>query len=100
VTDEHASGSCSPPNENRVGWGSHFRGGAKGGPARPGHATQPGTDRDEYPPAVTKQGGVGASVRNIPSSDNRGAGASVGQQIRDVPNGGKIRIIPKPKPKP
>jgi hypothetical protein len=35
VTDEHASGSCSPPNENRVGWGSHFRGARKvGQPAR------------------------------------------------------------------
>jgi RHS repeat-associated protein len=63
-----------------------------------GTPTQAGTDRDEYPPAVTAEGGRGARVRNIPSSDNRGAGASVGNQIRDVPNGGKIRIIPKPKP--
>ena len=66
--------------------------------ATSGHSTQPGTDRDEYPPAVTAESGRGASVRNIPSSDNRGAGASVGNQIRNVPNGGTIRIIPKPKP--
>lgn len=63
------------------------------------HPTQPSTDRDEYPPAVTAEGGKGASVRNIPSSDNRGAGASVGHQIKDVPDGGKIRIVPLPKPK-
>jgi hypothetical protein len=54
---------------------------------------QAGTDRDEYPPAVTAEGGAGASIRNIPPGDNRGAGASLGNQIRDVPNGGKIRIV-------
>jgi len=68
--------------------------------ATAGVPTQPGTDRDEYPPAVTAEGGRGASVRNIPTSDNRGAGASVGQQIRKVPNGGRIRIRPAKKPKP
>jgi len=66
--------------------------------ATAGHATQPGTDRDEYPPAVTREGGAGASVQNIPSSDNRGSGASIGNQIRDVPNGGQIRVIPEKKP--
>ncbi|HLH06200.1 MAG TPA: RHS repeat-associated core domain-containing protein [Terriglobales bacterium] len=66
--------------------------------ATAGHATQPGTDRDEYPPAVTREGGTGASVQNIPSSDNRGSGASIGNQIRDVPNGGQIRVIPEKKP--
>ena len=72
---------------------------ARGDAALAGHGTQAGTDRDEYPPKVTQEGGKGASVRNIPSSDNRGAGASVGNQIRTVPNGGQIRIVPKPKPK-
>ncbi len=66
--------------------------------ATDGHPTQAGTDRDEYPPAVTAEGGKDASVRNIPSSDNRGAGAAVGNQIRDVPDGGTIKIIPKPPP--
>jgi len=66
--------------------------------ATAGTPTQPGLDRDEYPPAVTAEGGQGASVRLIPSSDNRGAGGSLGQQIKDVPDGGKIRIVPKPKP--
>ncbi|WP_110806875.1 NucA/NucB deoxyribonuclease domain-containing protein [Rhodobacter viridis] len=35
---------------------------------------KPGRDRDEYPPAVFTQGGPGASLRLIPSSDNRSAG--------------------------
>jgi RHS repeat-associated protein len=68
--------------------------------AMAGHPAQPGTDRDEYPPAVTREGGAGASVRNIDPSDNRGAGASLGNQIRDVPNGGQIRVIPQPPPPP
>jgi len=54
--------------------------------------TQPGTDRDEYPPAMFKEGGSGGSVRNIPSSDNRGSGACVGAQCRDFPNGTKVNI--------
>lgn len=49
-------------------------------------------DRDEYPPAVTKEGGRGASVRPISPRDNRGAGASIGNQIKNVPDGGKIKI--------
>lgn len=51
-----------------------------------------GKDRDEYPPAMTMEGGKGASVRNVDRPDNRGAGACVGAQCRDVPDGGKIRI--------
>lgn len=51
------------------------------------------------PPAVTKEGGSGADVKDIPSGDNRGGGASVGQQIRDVPDGGQIKIRVEPKPK-
>lgn len=38
-------------------------------------------DRDEYPPAVAKEGGEGSSVRYIDPSDNRGAGASQGNQL-------------------
>lgn len=51
-----------------------------------------GKDRDEYPPAMTKEGGGNASVRNVSQSDNRGAGACIGAQCRDVPDGGKIQI--------
>jgi RHS repeat-associated protein/uncharacterized repeat protein (TIGR01451 family) len=66
-----------------------------------GKPTRPGTDRDEYPPAFTKQGGADSSVRNIPPGDNRGAGSSIGHQTRDVPDGGQIRInIGTPPPRP
>jgi len=64
-----------------------------------GTQSTPGMDRDEYPPAFSREGGSGASVRSIPPSDNRGAGASMGNQARNVPNGAKVRIVPIiPKP--
>lgn len=56
-----------------------------------GTQTRPGTDRDESPPAVFRES-QNASVRNIPSSDNRSSGAQIGNQIRDVPDGGRCRI--------
>ena len=56
---------------------------------RPGR----GYDRDEYPPAFTREGGANANVRFIPAGDNRGAGSSMRQQTRDVKDGEKIRVI-------
>lgn len=47
-----------------------------------GVPTRTGFDRDEYPPAMFKEGGEGASVKYVPPSDNRGAGSSMGHQIR------------------
>lgn len=58
-----------------------------------GTPTQQGKDRDEYPPAVTKEGGKNASVRHIAPSDNRGSGACLGAQCKDVPDGKKIRVL-------
>ncbi len=58
-----------------------------------GTNTQSGMDRDEVPPAVINTGGS-SSVRHIPSSDNRGAGASIGQQIRKLPDGTRVRVLP------
>jgi YD repeat-containing protein len=57
-----------------------------------GTPTKPGLDRDEVPPAVFGEGGAGSSVRHIDSSDNRSAGAQIGNQLRDVPDGGCVRI--------
>lgn len=53
----------------------------------------PAHDRDEYPPAFTREGGSNANVRWIPTADNRGAGASMGSQIRSLPDGSKIRVL-------
>ena len=49
-------------------------------------------DRDEYPPAMFLEGGIGASVRHLPYSDNRSAGAQIGNQLRSVPEGCRIAI--------
>jgi hypothetical protein len=54
-----------------------------------------GKDRDEYPPAMTTEGGKGASVKHIDPHDNRGAGASIRRQCTHVKDGGKIRIVCK-----
>lgn len=51
-----------------------------------------GFDRDEYSPAVSREGGAGADVRYIDPSDNRGAGASMGNQLEDWCNGQPFRI--------
>lgn len=57
-----------------------------------GIPTKKGYDRDEYPPAASREGGKGASVRYVPSSDNRGAGASMGTQLRPYCNGQAFRL--------
>jgi hypothetical protein len=52
----------------------------------------PNHDLDEAPPAVLRKPGDPVSVRPIPSADNRGAGASIGNQLRKVPDGGQVII--------
>ena len=58
-------------------------------PAQPRSA---GIDRDEYPPAVFKEDGSGSSVRYIDASDNRGAGSSLGHQMRELADGTEVTI--------
>ncbi len=53
----------------------------------------PGKQLDEYPPAMFLEGGTGASVRPISPSDNMGAGASIGNQLRKYPDGTVINLI-------
>ena len=48
-------------------------------------------DRDEYPCAVFREG-AGADVAYIPRGDNRGSGSSIRHQLRDVPNGSRVRV--------
>jgi hypothetical protein len=38
-------------------------------------------DRDEFPVAMSREGGAGADVRYINPSDNRGAGATMGNAL-------------------
>ncbi|MDU2880821.1 MAG: RHS repeat-associated core domain-containing protein, partial [Enterobacter sp.] len=54
--------------------------------------TKPGYDRDEWPMAMFKEGGDGASVRYIDPSDNRGAGSSIGNVLSELPDGTRIKV--------
>lgn len=55
-----------------------------------------GKDRDEYPFAMTAEGGAGASVRHIDPKDNRGSGSTIGGALRQHPDGTQfeINIVP------
>jgi len=55
-----------------------------------------GFDRDEWPPAVVKEGGYGANVRYISPSDNRGAGGTIGQQLKGLSDGAFIKFDTRP----
>lgn len=50
-------------------------------------------DRDEYPPAMFKEGGFGASVKYIDASDNRGAGSSMRGQLSGLDNGEHVTVV-------
>jgi len=52
----------------------------------------PAKHLDEYPPAMFKEGGSGASVRAVNPRDNMSAGACIGNACRGLPNGAKVRI--------
>lgn len=52
-----------------------------------------GRDRDEYPPAMTREGGFNSDVRYVRAADNRGAGKNFAQQVRDLPDGSRVRVL-------
>ncbi|TAK55212.1 MAG: hypothetical protein EPO25_04735 [Gammaproteobacteria bacterium] len=52
----------------------------------------PGQHLDEYPPAMFKEGGSGASVRPINPRDNMSAGACIGNACRGLADGERVRI--------
>lgn len=58
-----------------------------------GIPTKHGYDRDEWPMAMCKEGGSGASVKYVRPSDNRGAGSWVSHQLSDDPDGTRIQFI-------
>ncbi len=51
-----------------------------------------GMDLDEYPPAMSREGGAGSSVRPILPSDNRGSGSVMGNRLRAYADGTKYRF--------
>lgn len=66
----------------------HRRTSLRGIPTRPGH------DRDEYPPAVSAEGGAGADVELIPAGDNRSAGGKMGAALRPYCDGQAFTFEP------
>ena len=59
-----------------------------------GIKTAPGKDRDEYPPAASEEGGAGADVRLISSSDNRSAGTRMNAQMSAYCPGTRFLLEP------
>ncbi|MDH5824290.1 RHS repeat-associated core domain-containing protein [Luteimonas sp. RD2P54] len=57
-----------------------------------GMAKVPGKHLDEYPPAMFREGGAGASVRAISPADNMSAGACIGNACRGLADGARVRI--------
>ena len=55
-------------------------------------AIQVGVARDEFPPAMFREGGQDSFVKHISPCDNRGAGACIGAQCRGLPDGARVRI--------
>ena len=66
--------------------------------------TRPGMDRDEYPPASDRGRGEGlergrrprgwkASVRHVPSAENRSHGATLGIKLRRFCDGTRFRYV-------
>jgi RHS repeat-associated protein len=94
AADAQAAGHPADVTIDRAGDAGNRADALRGTPA------VPGAHRDEYPPAVTAQGGSGASVRPINPSDNAGAGASMGNQMRPYPDGTTVTIKPINVPKP
>lgn len=52
-----------------------------------------GYDRDEWPMAMCLEGGAGSDIRYIDPSDNRGAGAWVGNQLENDPDGTRVKFV-------
>jgi hypothetical protein len=52
-----------------------------------GIPTRPGMDRDEYPPAFSWEGGIGADVAYVPASVNRSGGAMMANELRPFCDG-------------
>ncbi len=90
VTDAIASGEAALLHIDRAGADQNRRESLRGIPTKPLY------DRDEYPPAVSREGGYRADVRYVPSADNRGAGSVMGAELSGWCGGQpfRIRLVP------
>lgn len=92
---EHAQKNGQPSVLHIDRAGAAERRAAATGTVNPKIKPAPGYERDEYPPAYTREGGSNANVRFISPHDNRGAGSAMRAQTSDLPDGSKIRILIK-----
>jgi hypothetical protein len=77
ISDAVAAGQPSLLHIDRADEDAHRAASLADYPPRSGY------DRDEWPMAMSREGGAGADVRYIDPSDNRGAGATVGHALED-----------------
>lgn len=61
-----------------------------------GFPTRKGYDRDEYPPALSAEGGEGANVRYVIASENRSQGSVMGNALEPYCNGTHFEEVPVP----
>jgi hypothetical protein len=59
-----------------------------------GVPSRAGFDRDEYPPAVAREGGTGADVELVPAAENRSGGAVMGSRLRGFCDGQAFVLEP------
>ncbi|MEO8552822.1 MAG: RHS repeat-associated core domain-containing protein [Kofleriaceae bacterium] len=57
-----------------------------------GIGSRPGLQRDEYPPAMFKEGGRGASVRHIDPGQNQSAGSLIRHALTGHKNGTRVLL--------
>lgn len=58
--------------------------------------TKPGYDRDEYPPAASREGGADTDLRYVRSTENRSAGSKMGEQLHPYCEGQAFRFEKRP----
>ncbi|WP_322923162.1 NucA/NucB deoxyribonuclease domain-containing protein [Paenibacillus campi] len=57
-----------------------------------GIPTRKGYDRDEWPMAMCREGGIGADIKYVTPADNRGAGSWISNQLDNYPDGTRVLI--------
>jgi hypothetical protein len=58
-----------------------------------GIPTKTGFDRDEYPPAMSLEGGADSTVEYVPSSENRSQGSAMGAALSGFCEGQMFELV-------
>lgn len=100
---DHAQDAMAGRTDNHRHWPTVLRINRDGADERRDYAvaklpSRPDVDRDEFPPAMARTT-KDADVRYVDDSENEGAGASMGNQLRGLPNGSCFRLVFKDRPR-